>query len=84
MIRTCPSGALAFRRNAGVEERPPRINRLAVLENGPLVLAGDVCIGDGGRETRVALCRCGLSKNKPFCDGSHKAAGFKDPVEPAP
>ena len=84
MIRTCPSGALAFRRNAGVEERAPMINRLAVLENGPLVLAGDVCIEDNARETRVALCRCGLSKNKPYCDFSHVEGGFEATGEPRP
>ncbi|WP_344056556.1 CDGSH iron-sulfur domain-containing protein [Sphaerisporangium rubeum] len=35
-----------------------------------------------GRST-VALCRCGRSRVKPFCDGSHKAAGFRAPGEPA-
>ncbi|NDW53116.1 CDGSH iron-sulfur domain-containing protein [Aliiroseovarius sp. PrR006] len=84
MIRTCPSGALAFRRKTGVEERAPKINRLAVLENGPLVLAGDVCVEGGDRETRVALCRCGLSKNKPYCDYSHVEGGFEATGEPDP
>ncbi|SMR81599.1 Uncharacterized Fe-S cluster protein YjdI [Aliiroseovarius halocynthiae] len=84
MIRTCPSGALAFRRNAGVEERAPKINRLAVLENGPLVLAGDVGVEGHDRETRVALCRCGLSKNKPYCDYSHVEGGFVATGEPDP
>jgi CDGSH-type Zn-finger protein len=53
-------------------------------ENGPLVLQGAVRIVDhlgnefvppAGKET-IALCRCGQSKNKPFCDGSHRACGF--------
>jgi CDGSH-type Zn-finger protein len=53
-------------------------------ENGPLVLQGAVTILDHqgnpftpppGKET-IALCRCGQSKNKPFCDGSHRACGF--------
>jgi CDGSH-type Zn-finger protein len=53
-------------------------------ENGPLVVEGPVKIVDHlgnefaippGKE-RVALCRCGQSKNKPFCDGSHKECGF--------
>lgn len=54
-------------------------------ENGPLVIQAPVRITDHlgneftiapGKET-VALCRCGQSKNKPFCDGSHKACGFQ-------
>jgi CDGSH-type Zn-finger protein len=54
-------------------------------ENGPLVLLGPVRIVDhlgnaftppAGKET-IALCRCGNSKNKPFCDGSHRACGFQ-------
>jgi CDGSH-type Zn-finger protein len=53
--------------------------KLTVLNNGSLKVEGDFEIVDaqgntyglGGR-TLVSLCRCGLSKNKPFCDGSHK------------
>ena len=52
-------------------------------ENGPLLVTGPITLLDaegnafnlGGKET-VALCRCGHSKNKPFCDGSHKSCGF--------
>ena len=52
-------------------------------EDGPLYLSGDIEIVDYehnliSRETRVALCRCGASQDKPFCDGSHTQAGFKD------
>jgi CDGSH-type Zn-finger protein len=51
--------------------------------SGPLWLRGGVAvIGADGRayevRNRVALCRCGVSGNKPFCDGSHVAAGFND------
>jgi CDGSH-type Zn-finger protein len=54
-------------------------------ENGPLVLQGPCRIVDhqgneftppAGKET-IALCRCGHSKNKPFCDGSHRQCGFQ-------
>jgi CDGSH-type Zn-finger protein len=60
-------------------------------ENGPLVIQGPIQIVDHlgnefvippGKET-VALCRCGQSKNRPFCDGSHKQCGFVAP-ETAP
>ncbi len=56
--------------------------------DGPLLVRGDVRIeGPDGTElprTRrtVALCRCGFSALKPFCDGSHKAAGFRTDDRP--
>ena len=58
--------------------------RVIVRNNGPLRLEGDITILDqdgkafglAGR-TVVSLCRCGHSQNKPFCDGSHKEAGFE-------
>lgn len=54
---------------------------ISAAKDGPLLLNGNVTIRSaGGRSawsgTRVALCRCGASGNKPFCDGSHKKAGF--------
>lgn len=54
-------------------------------ENGPLVIQGAIKVVDHlgnefplpvGKDT-IALCRCGHSQKKPFCDGSHKAAGFQ-------
>lgn len=55
---------------------------IAEVENGPIILKGNLVIQNGSGRlawsgTQVALCRCGASKNKPFCDGSHVAAGFK-------
>lgn len=82
VIRTCPSGALAFQRADGADEKPAKINRVTVFENGPLVVAGDVRIEGQGSEPRVALCRCGQSDNKPYCDGNHVKAGFKATGEP--
>jgi CDGSH-type Zn-finger protein len=62
-------------------------------ENGPLVVHGPVTVVDhagnpfvppAGKEL-IALCRCGASKNKPFCDGSHRACGFAaDQLAPPP
>jgi len=59
--------------------------KITVNNNGPLRVEGDFTICDpqgnafglSGRTT-VSLCRCGHSANKPFCDGSHKSAGFQD------
>jgi len=50
--------------------------------NGPLLLNGNLEIRNGAgqttwRGTKAALCRCGASKNKPFCDGAHKEIGFE-------
>ncbi len=52
-------------------------------ENGPLLIVGTATFvdADGNKQTTsgtmVALCRCGQSKNKPFCDGAHRAVDFK-------
>lgn len=58
-------------------------NSVSVRPDGPYVFSGRVTVcDDAGRvlrqEAQVALCRCGQSGNKPFCDGSHTRAGFKD------
>ena len=58
-------------------------NRIKVRENGPLLCTGEIEVyaEDGYLFTKsddVALCRCGASKNKPFCDGTHWHIGFKD------
>jgi uncharacterized Fe-S cluster protein YjdI/CDGSH-type Zn-finger protein len=83
-ILTCPTGALHFRRlDGGPQEEPQQETTLEPLPNGPLLVRGRVRIVDGdGRlireDTRLALCRCGASANKPFCDGSHRRIGFTD------
>jgi CDGSH-type Zn-finger protein len=63
---------------------------VTTCEDGPLLVRGpfELLTQDGrtidpGRAT-VALCRCGRSAAKPFCDGSHKAIGFRAPGEPDP
>jgi CDGSH-type Zn-finger protein len=55
--------------------------------DGPLLVRGPVRLEDQdgneierGRET-IALCRCGRSRMRPFCDGSHKLTGFRAPSE---
>ncbi len=57
---------------------------ITIRDNGPLLVQGPITVIDaaGNQFTipvdkpSVALCRCGQSKNKPFCDGSHKACNF--------
>ena len=82
MIRSCPSGALAFRYKDGRTEAAPKINRVAILENGPLAITGDLTLEGDNTEPRLTLCRCGLSKNKPYCDYSHVEGGFAATGEP--
>lgn len=62
--------------------------KITVSNNGPLRIEGEITICDvqggvfglGGRAA-IALCRCGNSENKPFCDGSHKKVGFQSEVQ---
>jgi CDGSH-type Zn-finger protein len=81
-IEACPTGALHYRRlDGGRQEEPPTEATVEPRPNGPLFVRGPVRIVEpDGRlireDTRVALCRCGGSENKPFCDGSHLRIGF--------
>jgi uncharacterized Fe-S cluster protein YjdI len=81
-VALCPSGALRSRRLDGVvSAQPSEETTITLLKNGPLLLRGNVrIVDDEGNEVtvleRAALCRCGGSKNKPFCDGTHRTNGF--------
>jgi CDGSH-type Zn-finger protein len=85
VVRMCPSGALSYSID-GVEhreqERPPAI---LVSRNGPYFVTGGIELvgaawGQGASLEHFTLCRCGQSRNKPFCDGSHWTAEFDDPA----
>lgn len=84
VVSRCPSGALTYeRKDGGPDESPDEENTVSVMYNGPLYVRGDLEVEGAapdmsGARFRAALCRCGLSKNKPFCDNSHEPAGFKD------
>ncbi len=84
VIHRCPSGALTYERLDGEPGEPvPEENVVQVEENGPLFVTGNIEIrkADGtllSKETRVTLCRCGQSSNKPFCDNTHEEIGFSD------
>ena len=59
------------------------MNTVRVRENGPLAIEAELQINGQPQATpRATLCRCGQSKNKPFCDGTHSAAGFTATGEP--
>ena len=83
IARNCPSGAISFERlDGGENETAPAVNVVRVRENGPLAFHGEMTIEGHGTAMRATLCRCGASKNKPFCDGSHAQAGFVATGEP--
>lgn len=82
----CPSGAIRVSYNDGSEtsDKPPVVNTVRVRENGPLAIEAELSVrGEKQATPRATLCRCGQSKNKPWCDGAHAAAGFTASGEPA-
>ena len=84
LVASCPSGALTFERlDGGANEAPPKVNTVRVRENGPLAFHAPLQVGGVDSGLRATLCRCGASKRKPWCDGSHVAAGFVATGEPA-
>jgi uncharacterized Fe-S cluster protein YjdI len=84
-IKKCPSGALSYRWNDGRKEEETTsaaATQIQVLTKGPLLVKNEVEIElpDGTKhykKEQTALCRCGGSGNKPFCDGSHKQIDFE-------
>lgn len=84
VIRRCPTGALRYhRKDGGAEETADESATLRVEPDGPIQVRGRIRLNLPGGETvdemRLALCRCGRSANKPYCDNSHVEAGFRDP-----
>jgi len=87
-VERCPTGALKYVRSDGAREVPDAPATIEVVPDGPLLARGDLEIvtGDGvpiARETRVALCRCGASERKPFCDNTHRSIGFRSGDAPS-
>lgn len=84
-VHACPTGALAIGSGGDASEEPlPVPNRGSIEADGPVYLHGRIRLTrpDGEvvcEDARVALCRCGASTNKPFCDGKHSEASFTDP-----
>lgn len=87
-IRKCPSRALSYymndpeRKEEEITDEVTEGTSMEVLENGPLIVHGTIEVLDkeGNSETNnriTALCRCGASEKKPYCDGAHSKVGFK-------
>jgi len=88
-VQKCPTKALSFYVNMPDEGKHEEVMALEsglkvqVLSKGPLMVDGSITLVgvDGKREVKAGatyFCRCGSSKNKPFCDSSHERVGFED------
>ena len=83
-INHCPSGALSFLKHKEETVAPTsEAVVVQVMARGPILVKGTVKVqGVDGQITEssqsTAFCRCGLSSNKPLCDGSHKSFDFDD------
>ncbi len=82
-VSKCPSGALAAEAASAEPMNPGREPAIFIAPDGPYAVTGgpelvDTELGDGASTEHYTLCRCGGSKNKPFCDGSHWSNGFTD------
>jgi CDGSH-type Zn-finger protein len=86
-VRHCPSGALSVTLDTPAPpmsaDPPAEAPAVVITKNGPYAVTGaiplaDPATGQHASTPRYTLCRCGASKNKPFCDGSHWDAGFSD------
>ena len=84
MIDRCPSGTLSYTLEPGGEIIEPDLTQeVTVIPDGPLWITGGIPVERSDWQpletrNRVTLCRCGASKNKPLCDGTHKEIGFSD------
>ncbi len=80
-VKKCPSGALSYELNSSekeIMETQNDITRITVSNKGPYLVKGRFLFVDKDgkeemKEGNVALCRCGASSNKPFCDGTHRS-----------
>jgi CDGSH-type Zn-finger protein/uncharacterized Fe-S cluster protein YjdI len=84
IAHVCVSGAIRYKRKDGQpDEQAPPVNLVSVREGGPYAIKADIRLdGAPAGNFRYTLCRCGASKNKPFCDGSHHDANFVASGEP--
>jgi NADH dehydrogenase/NADH:ubiquinone oxidoreductase subunit G len=84
VIKTCPSGALSYTKDDVLSKDWDRESAITVSKDGPYDVVGyiDLKDPDGNKsesKEHYTLCRCGHSKNKPFCNGRHWYVKFKDP-----
>jgi len=83
VIKMCPSGALSYTKEGVLHKDLERDRRVIISKDGPYDVEGGIELKDQNGNTpeskeHFTLCRCGGSKNKPFCDGKHWYIKFKD------
>jgi uncharacterized Fe-S cluster protein YjdI len=82
-IQQCPSGALSYQQQQqSIGSNESNNTNIQILPNGPLLVQGSCTLqlADGTTiivDGKAALCRCGASSNKPYCDGNHVATKFQ-------
>ncbi len=82
-VKRCPSGALSYAINGVEGPEDAAVAAIEITRDGPYAITGpfelaNAALAAGAPPTRMTLCRCGASRNKPFCDGSHWEREFKD------
>lgn len=82
-IRMCPSGALSYTKDGVLYKDRDREPGITISKNGPHRVVGGIGLNDPTGPTpesreHYTLCRCGGSKNKPFCNGAHWYINFRD------
>ncbi|MFZ1990813.1 MAG: ferritin-like domain-containing protein [Alphaproteobacteria bacterium] len=83
IAHVCTSGAIRYARKDGRPAEPvPPVNLIATREGGPYAVRADIRLDGEKLHYRATLCRCGASKNKPFCDQSHHDIHFDATGEP--
>jgi len=88
IVNRCPTDALTFKYNNEIGAAEPKkteeaaATNITIVKNGPYLLSGNFVIKDVDgkvleKREKAALCRCGSTKIKPFCDGTHRKIEFK-------
>ncbi len=86
-VEQCPSGALSYSIDSQEHRNRDAEPCIMIAPNGPYAVKGGATVegvawGEGASQEHFALCRCGQSKNKPFCSGAHWHHQFDENAPP--